>query len=552
MTDDFHSEEDKKKAELEAYLKRRREAMAKSHPVEEKSMEPNSPSVPPVVQSPPDSSMQVSEKEDTPESVLHSGESEKDFSPITDDIEEVLPTQQVIEPIEPQNSQDDELDNTVLNDEHIEESPIDESDDATSSEDEFLPSPPPIEEDMMTEETEQFSDEISSEPEDPQEKLRQFLARQKAAKEISEKLKAEEKPSVGRNKEVPRVKDFDPEEFSKDEKTSTDIKSFLAQRKKDAEPKNDENDPYGADQMAKKYLLHLQKYLEREDVDQIKEIVINKPMEVGLEYADGWKWVEDPALTQDQLDDIARMLANRSGQLFHPGNPILSVKMPGGHRVQIVAGFNAPSGFVFAMRLARKENFTLEDFDMDPDERERVKELAISQKTMLISGGTGTGKTSFLNALIPSIPDHERLITMEDVPELKIPHRNWAPLIFSGGSGTVGDQGVVSLLNACLRLRPDRIILGEIRKENAFAFCSAINTGHEGSLATIHANNPKMAIEAVINRVLMNGDLPDSAITTLKRQLLDDIYAVVQLKRVGPRVQAYIKELSPEDKDMIS
>ncbi len=336
-----------------------------------------------------------------------------------------------------------------------------------------------------------------------------------------------------------------------DVEMQSQLKAYLNQRRKTVKGEDDgADDPYSGDGIAKKNLRHLQKYLDRDDIADIKEIVINQPCEVGLEFADGhWDWIRDPDLTQNALDEIARTLANKSGQLFHPGNPILSVKMPGGHRVQVVAGFNAPSGFVFSMRLQRKEKFGLEDFKMPDEEREKIKEIVRSQKTILLSGGTGTGKTSFMNALIPSIPEDERLVTMEDVPELLIPHRNWAQLIFSGSDTAVGDQGVIELLNACLRLRPDRIILGEIRKENAFAFCSAINTGHEGSMATIHANTPKMALDAVINRVMMNGDLPDSAMQVLRRQLIHDIYAVVQLTRIPKGVKAELTILG-EDEDI--
>lgn len=362
-------------------------------------------------------------------------------------------------------------------------------------------------------------------------------------------------PSEAALQPEPKQPTVNPE-FVEDTESDADkesrLKAMLQKRRADKNKVvSNEDDPYEGDMMARKYLSGLQKYLDRPDIADIKEVVINRPEEVGLEYADGhWEWIKDPEMTQDYLEDMARMLANRSGQLFHPGNPILSVKMPGGHRVQIVAGFNAPSGFIFAMRLQRKEKFTLEDFVMDADEREKVRELCRTQQTMIISGGTGTGKTSFLNALIPSIPEHERLITMEDVAELRIPHKNWAQMLFGGNDTTVGDQGVIALLNACLRLRPDRIILGEIRKENAFAFCSAINTGHEGSLATIHANTPKMAIDAVLNRVMMNGDMPDSAINVLRRQLLEDVKAVVQLTRVGNKVEAYLKKLDPEDKEL--
>ncbi|MFT7144714.1 MAG: type IV secretion system protein VirB11, partial [bacterium] len=329
------------------------------------------------------------------------------------------------------------------------------------------------------------------------------------------------------------------------------LKAFIHQRRSDATgDEDDENDPFEGDKIAKKNLRYLTKYLDRDDIDKIKEIVINKPEEVGLEYDDGhWEWIKDIDLTASQLDDIARTLANSSGQLFHAGNPILSVKMPGGHRVQIVAGFNAPTGFVFSMRLQRKEKFGLKDFTMPEEERTRVQQLVRDQKTILISGGTGTGKTSYMNALIPSIPDDERLVSMEDVPELRIPHRNWVRLLFSGSDTAMGDQGVLELLNACLRLRPDRIILGEIRKENAFAFCSAINTGHEGSMATIHANSPKMAMDAVINRVMMNGDLPDSAMEVLRRQLKHDIYAVVQLSKIHKGVKAELCVLNEQEDD---
>lgn len=416
------------------------------------------------------------------------------------------------------------------------------------------------------------------------EKLRAFLQKRKAERaqkesEEGDKISApkpvvqnvEEKVQQARIEE-PAVQNNSPEEFAEDEalksmptpketlvgsersmddermaaikeqeaaEEKAKLKAYLARRKEIINEELDDDDPYGGDYIAKKNLRHLQKYLDRPDIEDIKEIVINRPEEVGLEFSDGhWEWIDDHDLTAAQLEDIARSLANKSGQLFHAGNPILSVKMPGGHRVQIVAGFNAPTGFVFSMRMQRKESFGLEDFTMPDEEREKIKEIVRSQKTILLSGGTGTGKTSFMNALIPSIPEHERLVTMEDVAELKIPHKNWAPLLFSGSSTTQGDQGVISLLNACLRLRPDRIILGEIRKENAFAFCSAINTGHEGSMATIHANSPKMALDAVINRVLMNGDMPESALTVLRNQLIADIYAVVQLTRIHKGVKA--------------
>ena len=275
-----------------------------------------------------------------------------------------------------------------------------------------------------------------------------------------------------------------------------------------------------------------------------REIVINQPGQVGYEYADGsWRWVDAPELTTEQLDDAARMLSNMSGGVFTPEHPILSCKMPGGHRVQVVSGHHAGTNFTMTVRMNHRKEFKLEDFHLPDADREKLKELIKNKKTILISGGTSTGKTSFMNAALQFIPMDERLITMEDVRELEVPHPNWAPLIFSGANRDPDGKEVKEILNACLRMRPDRILLGEIRKENAFAFCSAINTGHEGSMATIHANNPDMAIEAVLNRVMLNGDIPESALNALRRQLEDDIHAIVQLTREGERVTGYLKIL---------
>ena len=130
------------------------------------------------------------------------------------------------------------------------------------------------------------------------------------------------------------------------------------------------------------------------------------------------------------------------------------------------------------------------------------------------------------------------------MPELRIPQDNVCHFLFAnfakGGDGTNASRQMMvnDLLNATLRLRPDRIIMGEIRKENAFTFASAINTGHEGSMATIHANSPHAAIDAVINRAMLNGDTSESAMNMLRRQLEGDIYGVVQLERRVDKVHA--------------
>lgn len=299
---------------------------------------------------------------------------------------------------------------------------------------------------------------------------------------------------------------------------------------------------YNLNKVESRFLGPLLKYFEEPG---IRELVINKPGEVGYEYPDGsWKWVEAPELTAELLDDAARMLANRTGQLFTPTHPVLSCKMPGGHRLQVVSGHHAQSKFTLTVRINHKKGYTINNYDMSADDKAAIINAVQTRKTILISGGTSTGKTSFMNALVHYIPEHERLITLEDVPELDIPHKNWASLIFAGANADPEGKQIKEILNATLRMRPDRILLGEIRKENAFAFCSAINTGHEGSMATIHANSPQMALDAVVNRVMLNGDIPESALTVLRRQLTNDIYGVVQLTRDGDKVKGRFEVLN--------
>ncbi len=333
-------------------------------------------------------------------------------------------------------------------------------------------------------------------------------------------------------------------ESSSDDK----LKDFLEQKRASEIKPKEAVGLYSDDPMARRYLIPLLKYMERDDIENFKELIINKPGQVIMETARGeWVYHDDPAMTLDTLEDMARVLANRTGQLYHPGKPILSCKFEGGHRVQIVGGFNTITGFIMSIRIQRKETFTIDDFHMSEEDKKLVVDAIVGHKTLLISGGTGTGKTSFMNAVLPYVQEEDRLITLEDVPELRISQPNWCPMIFSNNDTGVGNQDIKDLLNATLRLRPDRIILGEIRKENAFTFCSAINTGHEGSMATIHANNPATALDAVINRVLLNGDTSESALGVLRRQLIADIYGVVQLTREGARISAYFHKLEADD-----
>ena len=160
-----------------------------------------------------------------------------------------------------------------------------------------------------------------------------------------------------------------------------------------------------------------------------------------------------------------------------------------------------------------------------------LKTAVVNRVSLVISGGTSTGKTTFLNAMLKSVPKGERLISIEDTRELRPPHRNYVPLVASKGDQGMARVTVQQLLEASLRMRPDRIFLGEIRGEEAFTFLRAINTGHPGSMTTVHADSPRGAYEQIALMV------QQSSLNWKKDELMDYIKTVlpivVQLKREG-------------------
>jgi pilus assembly protein CpaF len=154
-----------------------------------------------------------------------------------------------------------------------------------------------------------------------------------------------------------------------------------------------------------------------------------------------------------------------------------------------------------------------------------------ARKTVLVSGGTGTGKTTLLNLLAALIPPEERVVTIEDAAELQIPGHRVRLEAHAANPEGVGEITIRSLLRSALRLRPDRIIVGEVRGAEALDLISALNTGHRGSLSTIHANTPPEALWRLETLALSAGDTPELAV---RRQLHAAIDIVVQLERQGP------------------
>jgi type IV secretion system protein VirB11 len=191
--------------------------------------------------------------------------------------------------------------------------------------------------------------------------------------------------------------------------------------------------------------------------------------------------------------------------------------------------------------LIDENDAILRNYLKEGKSKEFIKHAVLSKKNIIISGGTSTGKTTFTNAALGEIPTHERLITVEDAREVILhKHPNRVHLLASKGGQGRAKVTTQDLIEACLRLRPDRIIVGELRGAEAFSFLRAINTGHPGSISTLHADAPSMALEQLKLMVMQAGlGMPPDEI---KKYILAVVDIVVQLKR-GSGGRRYVSEI---------
>jgi type IV secretion system protein VirB11 len=258
------------------------------------------------------------------------------------------------------------------------------------------------------------------------------------------------------------------------------------------------------------------------------ELCINKPGEVLLETADGWTRKRAPELDLKTLMHLARTLATESGQEFSDHVPMLSCFLPGyGYRVQVIAGAMTDSGFSLSIRAGAARTFPLESY-MPKADAQRLEAAVRARKNILISGGTSTGKTTMLNSLLKFMDPEDRVITVEDTKELIVPNHNAVRILKSKTGTDIAAISYKDIINACMRLRPDRILMGELDVENTPPFLRLINTGHAGSMTTVHADSPREAIDAIC----MNAQLAGHS-GPVERYATKALDIVVQLERVS-------------------
>ena len=289
--------------------------------------------------------------------------------------------------------------------------------------------------------------------------------------------------------------------------------------------------------------------------------------------------LEDPAITEIMVNDVHNVFIERDGKIervdvafrddahlrhvidrivapigrrIDESSPLVDARLPDGSRVNVIIPPLAIGGPALTIRKFARDPFTLEKLTslgtINADVAEFLRKCVINRVSVIISGGTGSGKTSTLNALGLCIPDGERIITIEDAAELQLKHPDLVSLESRPPNieGT-GEIPIRTLVRNALRMRPDRIIVGEVRGGEAFDMLQAMNTGHRGSLTTLHANSPADAMIRLESMVLMAGfDMP---VTAIRRMIAGAVEVVLQQDRLadGRRVITAITELSAKD-----
>jgi len=289
---------------------------------------------------------------------------------------------------------------------------------------------------------------------------------------------------------------------------------------------------------------------------EVMELCINRPNEAFVETRAGWRRENLPFADFDWCMRLAKLIANSTQQRIDATSPLLSASLPTGERVQIVMPPATTAGCVaIAIRRPAQEIWSIEELAargifraakrssqmLDETEQQLLKLLAAShfeafmrlavrsRKNIVVSGPTGSGKTTWTKALIREIPGDERLVTIEDAKELVMDrHPNHVRLFYSKDDQGVARVTPKQLLESCLRMKPDRILLAELRAEEAFDYLRNVNSGHPGSITSVHATSAELAFEQLVLLVKQNPGGRELARSDIKSLLYLLIDVVIQ------------------------
>jgi pilus assembly protein CpaF len=282
--------------------------------------------------------------------------------------------------------------------------------------------------------------------------------------------------------------------------------------------------------------------------DDISDIMVNGPEQVFIETKGKIELTDIKFRDNAQLMNICQRIVTAVGRRVDESSPICDARLLDGSRVNVIANPLSVDGVSLTIRKFQKEKLTLDDLvefnSLSPECAQVLEVIGACRLNILVSGGTGSGKTTLLNCLTNFIEIGERVITCEDAAELQLanPHvvrlETRPPNLEGAGEVTMRD-----LVRNCLRMRPERIIVGEVRGSEAFDLLQAMNTGHDGSMGTVHANNPREGLSRIENMIAMGGfNLPAKA---MREQIASAINIVVQAARLrdGSRKITHVTEV---------
>jgi pilus assembly protein CpaF len=291
--------------------------------------------------------------------------------------------------------------------------------------------------------------------------------------------------------------------------------------------------------------------------DSVTEIMVNGPHDIWVERQGRLYPTSVQFNDESHLRRIINKIVAEVGRRIDESSPMVDARLPDGSRVNVIIPPLSLSGPLVTIRKFGNKRLDLMDLirlgSLSADAVEFLRRCILAELNILISGGTGTGKTTLLNALSAAIPDTDRIVTIEDAAELKLNQRH--VLRLESRPKNIEGEGEISirdLVRNSLRMRPDRIVIGEVRSAEALDMLQAMNTGHEGSLSTVHANSPRDALSRVETMVLMAGfDLPMRAI---RQQMASALDLIVHLERLddGTRRVTAITEVQRMESEMIT
>ncbi len=278
--------------------------------------------------------------------------------------------------------------------------------------------------------------------------------------------------------------------------------------------------------------------------EEITEIMINGPKNIFIEKNGRVEKSSEQFSSEEKLNDVIQSIVANTNKIVNESNPIVDTRLSDGSRVNIVLPPAAVDYSILSIRKFPKEQMTMERLkaygSISDEQIEFLKKLVISGYNIFVSGGTGSGKTSFLNALGEFIPEDERVITIEDSAELQLKNVRNLVRLEARNANLEGNNEITirDLLKSSLRMRPDRIVVGECRGAEALEMLQAFNTGHDGSLSTGHSNSCKDMLSRLETMVLMGAEIPLSAI---RQQIASGLDIIVQLGRLRDKSRKLIE-----------